>query len=216
MLSQLLPGLVGCHDPAGLQDFDGCQDPDFLPQGIKRLGFGGTDSPECPVVECRTKPVAIGNLFGHCHQVAGLFLHPLGFFEKPFLRFGTQCLSQLAQLFELAVGPHLHLEGLVHDGDLGHLSGGEAFDVGRDRVVIDLDPHSIGLATEQLAHHDILLETQLLAEPSADHEVSLHLLCGLGIDGRNQRDEKTLCQLASLLELLQLDERDGLVVDSRR
>ena len=130
--------------------------------------------------------------------------------------FGTQLLSHVLELFDLSIGLHGHLQGLSQNGDLGHPPGGEAFDVGRDRVVVDFDPHSIGLATEQLAHHDILLETQLLAEPSADHEVSLHLLCGLGIDGRNQRDEKTLCQLASLLESLQLDERDGLAVDCRR
>ena len=82
LLSQLLPGLVGCHDPAGLQDFDGCQDPDFLPQGIKRLGFGGTDSPECPVVECRTKPVPVRNRIGHCHQVAGLLFILIGSSEE--------------------------------------------------------------------------------------------------------------------------------------
>ncbi len=161
--------LFGTECECGSEEIDGSADADFFSERVKGFGFGGSDAFECPSIEVPSEPVAIGD-------GVGLSCQPIEFIsERP----GHLKAIGAGGVFEHAS----NLVGLVPDRDLGFSSSGEAFDVGFDGCVVDLDPESISFAVKQFTEHNIFFESQRLPEALSDHEVILCSESGPLVDG---------------------------------
>ena len=95
-------------------------------------------------------------------------------------------------------------------------STGETFDIGSDRVVVDLDLQPIRLATKQLAEDHVVSNRGAVPETDADVKAVLHRIAESGDDGIDGGDQELRHERASPFESVEIAFRERLLTECHR